>query len=73
MMDLYNAENILKGAYTYILADALTEKGKKKKQHLYKETEQDKKKQELKKQYKVGRNDLCPCGSGTKFKKCCGR
>ncbi|MFH0854202.1 MAG: preprotein translocase subunit SecA [bacterium] len=23
--------------------------------------------------YKVGRNDLCPCGSGKKFKKCCGR
>ncbi|QIR06622.1 SEC-C metal-binding domain-containing protein [Salinivibrio costicola] len=21
----------------------------------------------------VGRNDPCPCGSGTKFKKCCGR
>ena len=22
------------------------------------------------KQMKVGRNDLCPCGSGKKFKKC---
>jgi len=21
---------------------------------------------------KVGRNDICPCGSGKKFKKCCG-
>jgi uncharacterized protein YecA (UPF0149 family) len=21
---------------------------------------------------KVGRNELCPCGSGKKFKKCCG-
>ena len=21
---------------------------------------------------KVGRNDVCPCGSGLKFKKCCG-
>jgi len=20
---------------------------------------------------KVGRNDICPCGSGKKFKKCC--
>ena len=20
---------------------------------------------------KIGRNDLCPCGSGTKYKKCC--
>ncbi|PIF02892.1 MAG: preprotein translocase subunit SecA [Desulfococcus sp.] len=25
------------------------------------------------KEEKVGRNDLCPCGSGRKFKKCCGR
>ena len=24
-------------------------------------------------QPKVGRNDLCPCGSGLKYKKCCGR
>ena len=23
--------------------------------------------------HKVGRNDLCPCGSGKKFKKCCGK
>lgn len=23
--------------------------------------------------YKVGRNDPCPCGSGKKYKKCCGR
>ncbi len=23
-------------------------------------------------QPKVGRNDPCPCGSGAKFKKCCG-
>lgn len=22
---------------------------------------------------KIGRNDLCPCGSGKKFKHCCGR
>lgn len=25
------------------------------------------------KQKKVGRNDPCPCGSGKKYKKCCGR
>lgn len=23
------------------------------------------------KEYKIGRNDPCPCGSGLKFKKCC--
>lgn len=23
------------------------------------------------KEYKINRNDLCPCGSGKKYKKCC--
>ena len=25
------------------------------------------------KENKVGRNDPCPCGSGKKYKKCCGK
>ncbi len=29
--------------------------------------------QPIKKENKVGRNDPCPCGSGKKYKKCCGR
>jgi len=28
--------------------------------------------QHLERQGKIGRNDPCPCGSGKKFKKCCG-
>lgn len=31
------------------------------------------KKQPVKNDDKVGRNDLCPCGSGLKYKKCCGK
>ena len=31
------------------------------------------KKQPIKKTDKVGRNDPCPCGSGLKYKKCCGK
>ncbi len=27
----------------------------------------------IKKEIKVGRNDPCPCGSGKKYKKCCGK
>ncbi len=27
----------------------------------------------VKKEKKIGRNDPCPCGSGKKYKKCCGR
>ncbi|MDD3840418.1 MAG: SEC-C metal-binding domain-containing protein, partial [Clostridia bacterium] len=30
-------------------------------------------KQPVVKQDKIGRNDPCPCGSGKKYKKCCGR
>ncbi|TRZ77840.1 preprotein translocase subunit SecA, partial [bacterium] len=26
----------------------------------------------IRNQAKIGRNDLCPCGSGKKFKRCCG-
>lgn len=25
----------------------------------------------LKREHKIGRNDLCPCGSGKKYKNCC--
>jgi preprotein translocase subunit SecA len=27
----------------------------------------------IKQALKVGRNDPCPCGSGKKYKKCCGK
>jgi SEC-C motif-containing protein len=30
-------------------------------------------KTEVRAEPKVGRNELCPCGSGKKYKKCCGR
>lgn len=35
--------------------------------------EPQKKKPVRRKNEKTGRNDLCPCGSGKKFKKCCGK
>ncbi len=31
------------------------------------------KKEPAKNDNKVGRNDVCPCGSGKKYKNCCGR
>ena len=34
---------------------------------------QEVKKKPVKKEPKIGRNDLCPCGSGKKYKSCCGR
>jgi preprotein translocase subunit SecA len=39
----------------------------------YSHGEGDEKPQPIRRQKKVGRNDPCPCGSGKKYKKCCGR
>ena len=27
----------------------------------------------IRREKKIGRNDPCPCGSGKKYKKCCGK
>ena len=37
------------------------------------ERDKSKTSQTKSKKYKVGRNDPCSCGSGKKYKKCCGR
>ena len=37
------------------------------------DTDGSEKKRPVKKGAKVGRNDPCPCGSGKKYKHCCGR
>ena len=39
----------------------------------YNNTESDEGKKPIKKGAKIGRNDDCPCGSGKKYKNCCGR
>ncbi|HHY04510.1 MAG TPA: preprotein translocase subunit SecA [Thermoanaerobacterales bacterium] len=39
----------------------------------YSHGEGDEKPQPIRKKKKIGRNDPCPCGSGKKYKKCCGR
>ena len=41
-----------------------------KRKELYKEQKQS---GTIRKDKKVGRNEPCPCGSGKKYKKCCGR
>ncbi len=41
-----------------------------KREELYKEQRSSK---TIRKEAKVGRNDSCPCGSGKKYKKCCGK
>ena len=37
------------------------------------ETEEKVKQQPKKAANKIGRNDPCPCGSGKKYKQCCGK
>jgi preprotein translocase subunit SecA len=39
----------------------------------YSHNDSGEKAQPVRKQKKIGRNDPCPCGSGKKYKKCCGR
>jgi preprotein translocase subunit SecA len=39
----------------------------------YQDEEQQQKPQPVRKEEVVGRNDPCPCGSGKKYKKCCGK
>jgi len=43
-----------------------------KEQHLTYSSGGDEPKQPVKRSKKVGRNEPCPCGSGKKYKKCCG-
>ena len=35
--------------------------------------EEDEPKRPVRRENRIGRNDPCPCGSGKKYKKCCGR
>ncbi|NIP38703.1 MAG: preprotein translocase subunit SecA [Candidatus Dadabacteria bacterium] len=37
------------------------------------EEEEKKKPMPIRREKKIGRNELCPCGSGKKYKKCCGK
>ena len=41
--------------------------------HTNQEGDDSIKKEPVKKEKTTGRNDLCPCGSGKKYKNCCGR
>ncbi len=49
-----------------------TQKLEYKREDVFEEKETSEKPQPVK-VHKVGRNDPCPCGSGKKYKKCCGR
>ena len=67
MIDLNPAACILKGVYTHILAESL----KKNKNPIHERVVCSGRTYEAPEETQIGRNDLCPCGSGKKYKKCC--
>ena len=70
---LQETKQNLQNTYLNILRNP----GKYCKGRRYTPTEHDKQVEQIKNKYKkehnskLGRNDLCPCGSGKKFKNCC--
>ena len=75
MLDL--EKEILKGVYNDIVNDRIKHNSKPKYYHQTTQHEKDitalKKNYKQKNNAKLGRNALCPCGSGKKFKNCCGK
>ena len=70
--------NIREGTVQFVLCAVLKSEEDVKREQKMKPTETNsgdgsEKKQPVKKGAKIGRNDPCPCGSGLKYKKCCGR
>ena len=58
----------------YLLNAEITQNTERKQQHKLLANDGKKKaKAQPKKVKKVGRNELCPCGSGKKYKQCCGK
>ena len=70
--------NIREGTVQFVLCAVLKSEEDVKREQKMKPTETNggdgsEKNRPVKKTDKVGRNDPCPCGSGLKYKKCCGK
>ena len=70
--------NIREGTVMFVLCAVLRSEEDVKREQKMKPTETNngdgtEKNRPVKKGEKVGRNDPCPCGSGLKYKKCCGK
>ena len=78
--DMFNAmnESIKEVVAKQILNVRLRKNEEAKRERVAQETgasgadDQSVKKEPIRKKEKIGRNDPCPCGSGKKYKKCCG-
>ncbi len=70
--------NIREGTVQFVLCAVLRSEEDVKREQKMKPTETNsgdgsEKNRPMKKGEKIGRNDPCPCGSGLKYKKCCGK
>lgn len=70
--------NIREGTVQFVLCVVIKSEEDVKREQKMKPTETNggdgsEKNRPIKKGAKIGRNDPCPCGSGLKYKKCCGR
>ena len=72
-------ENIRRGTAKMILSVQVRENREISREQVAKPTstsgagDNSVKKEPIRKDKKIGRNDPCPCGSGKKYKKCCGQ
>jgi len=63
-------DDVVRYIFRVRLAEPQQEKPRQVVENRYAEQSQ---KQPVRREEKIGRNALCPCGSGKKYKKCCGR
>lgn len=73
--DMFNmmVEEIQEDIVRYIYHVSVMERPKERQDLVENRAEGGEVKKQPRRVEKVGRNDLCPCGSGKKYKKCCGK
>jgi preprotein translocase subunit SecA len=66
-------DNIQEDAVRWVFRARISEPQQPTARRLVENRNEDQPQQPVKAENKVGRNDPCPCGSGRKYKKCCGK
>lgn len=73
--DMFNQmiEEIQEDIVRFVYHVSVVERPAERQDMVENRSEEDEVKKQPRHVEKIGRNDLCPCGSGKKYKKCCGR
>jgi preprotein translocase subunit SecA len=73
--DMFNmmVEEIQEDIVRYVYHVSMVERPKERQDLVENRADGGETKKQPRRVEKVGRNDLCPCGSGKKYKKCCGK